>query len=183
MVFSSVSPCYFLRSTIPSQPSNISCYPILPFKGFKLGKPYNILTASYILGYLWHKGGSFISTFIQKFNKRNKKRDHKDIGHAMHDHIWKLLSSNVSYSRFHSHIIIEIGASPFEMDYIRYRLFDLENKLLKWNSLIKILISLFSVKWRTRFSDPDHLLNRKRERFKVFEVEPRSNRGRTVMTS
>ena len=33
-----------------------------------------------------------------------------------------------------------------------------------------------------RFSDPDRSLNRKRERFKVFEVEPRSNRGWTVMT-
>ena len=33
------------------------------------------------------------------------------------------------------------------------------------------------------FSDPDRLLNRKRERFKGFEVEPRSNRGQTVMTS
>ena len=31
-----------------------------------------------------------------------------------------------------------------------------------------------------RFSNPDHSLNHKRERFKVFEVEPRSNRGRTV---
>ena len=27
----------------------------------------------------------------------------------------------------------------------------------------------------TRFSDPDRSLNRKRERFKVFEVEPGSN--------
>ena len=35
----------------------------------------------------------------------------------------------------------------------------------------------------TRFSDPDRSLNRKRERFKVFEVEPRSNRDRTVMMS
>ena len=33
-----------------------------------------------------------------------------------------------------------------------------------------------------RFSDPDRSLNRKRERFKGFEVGPRSNRGRTVMT-
>ena len=31
-----------------------------------------------------------------------------------------------------------------------------------------------------RFSNPDRSLNHKRERFKVFEVEPRSNRGRTV---
>ena len=36
---------------------------------------------------------------------------------------------------------------------------------------------------RSRFSDPDRSLNRKRERFKVFEVEPRSNRGRIVITS
>ena len=36
---------------------------------------------------------------------------------------------------------------------------------------------------KSKFSDPDRLLNRKRERFKVFEVEPRSNRGRTVMMS
>ena len=31
----------------------------------------------------------------------------------------------------------------------------------------------------TRFSDPNRSLNRKREMFKVFEVEPRSNRDRT----
>ena len=36
---------------------------------------------------------------------------------------------------------------------------------------------------QARFSDPDRSLNRKSERFKVFKVEPRSNRGRTVMTS
>jgi len=31
--------------------------------------------------------------------------------------------------------------------------------------------------YKSRFSDPDRSLNRKRERFKVFEVQPRSNRG------
>ena len=36
---------------------------------------------------------------------------------------------------------------------------------------------------KSKFSDPDRSLNRKRERFKVFEVEPRSNLGRTVMMS
>ena len=36
---------------------------------------------------------------------------------------------------------------------------------------------------QSRFSNPDRSLNRKKERFKVFEVEPRLNRGRTVMTS
>ena len=36
---------------------------------------------------------------------------------------------------------------------------------------------------QTRFSNPDRSLNRKRERFKVFEVESRSNQGRTVITS
>ena len=36
---------------------------------------------------------------------------------------------------------------------------------------------------KSKFSDPDRSLNRKRERFKVFEVKPRSNRGRTVMMS
>ena len=36
---------------------------------------------------------------------------------------------------------------------------------------------------KARFSDSDRSLNHKRERFKVFEVEPRSNRDRTVMTS
>ena len=34
-----------------------------------------------------------------------------------------------------------------------------------------------------RFSDPNRSLNRKRERFKVFEIEPRLNRGQTVITS
>ena len=29
--------------------------------------------------------------------------------------------------------------------------------------------------YRPRFSNPDRLLNRKREKFKIFEVEPRSN--------
>ena len=62
--------------------------------------------------------------------------------------------------------------------------FELQNKLMKkW---------LFKKKWffnkkinllQPRFYDPDRSLNRKREMFKVFEVEPRSNRGRTVMTS
>ena len=36
---------------------------------------------------------------------------------------------------------------------------------------------------KSKFSDPDRSLNRKRERFKVFKVEPRSNRSRTVMMS
>ena len=34
-----------------------------------------------------------------------------------------------------------------------------------------------------RFSNPDRSLNHKRERFNVFGVESRSNRGRTVMMS
>ena len=34
-----------------------------------------------------------------------------------------------------------------------------------------------------KFSDPDCSLNRKRERFKIFEVELRSNRGRIMMSS
>ena len=34
-----------------------------------------------------------------------------------------------------------------------------------------------------RFSNPDRSLNCKRERFKVFDVELRSNQGRTVMAS
>ena len=34
-----------------------------------------------------------------------------------------------------------------------------------------------------RFSNSNHSLNCKRERFKVFEVKPTSNRGRTMMTS
>ena len=37
---------------------------------------------------------------------------------------------------------------------------------------IFLLIQIFP-----SFSDPDRSLNRKRERFKVFEVEPRSNRS------
>ena len=34
-----------------------------------------------------------------------------------------------------------------------------------------------------RFSNPDRSLNHKRERFKVFEVELKSNQGRIVMAS
>ena len=48
---------------------------------------------------------------------------------------------------------------------------------------VKGPLSLRSFEKTTRFSDSDRLLNSKRERFKVFEVESRSNRGRTVMTS
>ena len=33
-----------------------------------------------------------------------------------------------------------------------------------------------------RFSDPNRSLNRKRERFKIFVVKLRSNRGQTVMS-
>ena len=33
------------------------------------------------------------------------------------------------------------------------------------------------LKYFARFSDPNYSLNRKRERFKVFEVESRSNWG------
>ena len=44
-------------------------------------------------------------------------------------------------------------------------------------------ITNFFVSYNHGFWDPDCSLNRKRERFKVFKVEPRSNRGRTVMTS
>ena len=45
----------------------------------------------------------------------------------------------------------------------------------KINSLLLI--------YMTRFWNPNRSMNRKRERFKVFEVGSRSNRGRTVMTS
>ena len=41
----------------------------------------------------------------------------------------------------------------------------------------------FGALFQVRFSDPDRSLNRKKERFKVFEVELRTNRGQTVMTS
>ena len=34
------------------------------------------------------------------------------------------------------------------------------------------------INFNTRFSDPDRSLNRKKKRFKVFEVEPKSNWGR-----
>jgi len=39
---------------------------------------------------------------------------------------------------------------------------------------------LFWAFW-SRFSDPNHSLNRKRERFKVFEVEPGSNRDDIII--
>ena len=63
--------------------------------------------------------------------------------------------------------------------------------LLELNFLVKMDMSSFPKMLQfkrkmlphLRFSDPDRSLNRKRERFKVFEVEPRSNRGRIVMTS
>ena len=37
------------------------------------------------------------------------------------------------------------------------------------------------VSWWVRFSDPDRSLNRKNKRFKVFEVEPRSNRDDVII--
>ena len=33
----------------------------------------------------------------------------------------------------------------------------------------------------TRFSDPDRSLNRKNERFKIFEIEPGSNRDDVII--
>ena len=48
-----------------------------------------------------------------------------------------------------------------------------------YNFRVREYISLFLA----RFSNPDRSLNHKNERFKVFEVEPRSNQSRTVMTS
>ena len=44
---------------------------------------------------------------------------------------------------------------------------------LLWRSLV--LVSL------ARFSDPDRSLNRKKKRFKVFEVETRSNRDDVII--
>ena len=65
-----------------------------------------------------------------------------------------------------------------------------------WGQIwVCVWIWIFWVFWRwiarfvfvfllmSRFLDPDRSLNRKRKRFKVFEVEPRSNQGQTVMTS
>jgi len=56
-----------------------------------------------------------------------------------------------------------------------------------WVLISQFLVSslIFQILWTLypRFSDPDRSLNRKKERFKVFEVEPRSNWGRIMMTS
>ena len=57
-----------------------------------------------------------------------------------------------------------------------------ETNALAFSSLSSQNLGLITMA-NTRFSDLDRSLNRKRERFEVFEVEPRSNRGRTVMTS
>ena len=38
-----------------------------------------------------------------------------------------------------------------------------------------------AMRFLTRFSDPDRSLNRKRERLKVFEVEPGSNRDDIII--
>ena len=34
---------------------------------------------------------------------------------------------------------------------------------------------------QSRFSDPNRSLNRKKQRFKVFEVEPKSNRDNVII--
>ena len=47
----------------------------------------------------------------------------------------------------------------------------------------KQTVASYKVIATTKFSDPDRSMNRKTERFKVFEVGLRSNQGRTVMTS
>ena len=40
----------------------------------------------------------------------------------------------------------------------------------------------FELEYRaSRFSDPDRSLNRKRKRFKVFEVEPKSNHDDVII--
>ena len=52
-----------------------------------------------------------------------------------------------------------------------------------WCGQITCRSDWYELGFLARFSDPDRLLNRKRERFKIFEVKSRSNRSRTVMTS
>ena len=44
-----------------------------------------------------------------------------------------------------------------------------------------LLTFVRSEEYDPRFSDPDRSLNRKNERFKVFEVEPRSNRDDVII--
>jgi len=39
----------------------------------------------------------------------------------------------------------------------------------------------FKKKYESRFSDSDHSLNRKREKFKIFEIEPESNRDDVII--
>ena len=51
-----------------------------------------------------------------------------------------------------------------------------------WTALSKISDTRFKQHvLLARFSDPDRSLNRKNERFKVFEIEPRSNRNDVII--
>ena len=55
------------------------------------------------------------------------------------------------------------------------------NRLNNCLSNLALIKRIKNTNPHSRFSDPDHLLNRKRERFKVFEVEPRSNRDVVII--
>ena len=64
---------------------------------------------------------------------------------------------------------------------VKLEISDLSNIWIIFYLLFKNIL----VEWflKSRVSDLDCSLNRKRERFKVLDVEPRLNQGRTVMTS
>ena len=59
--------------------------------------------------------------------------------------------------------------------------FDVDNEQFREIKLPHNYSNGLSLKFKN--SDPDRSLNHKKERFKVFEVESRSNQGQTIMTS
>ena len=76
--------------------------------------------------------------------------------------VWLMIQSDFLNDTFHWRILHQFILHSYKFQ---------SSKLIRYN-----------IYW-PRFWNPDRSLNRKKKRFKVFKVEPRLNRGRTVMTS
>ena len=79
----------------------------------------------------------------------------------------------ISHSTMESKFIA-LAATSKEVEWLRNMLLDIE----LWPQLIPAIFVYYdSEATLGKVFKPDHSLNCKRERFKVFEVEPRSNQG------
>ena len=131
----------------------------------------HIIHLFFIFSFLYLK---FSSPYFQK-----KKKTHLL---PISSHTYYYTFSNLSHSFFASlspHFFTVILLSSF----LYFDSFSTHFILYKFDIVFPFNPYFFHTKLWARFSDPDRSLNRKRERFKVFEIEPRSNRDWTVMMS